>query len=193
MIKIGIVGNESSVYIERIVFTLLSLTNLKVITVSAEDYIEKKSALLSEDAVIIVNINSVGINIVEKFNILILNAENNYIYQNQIVSLQDSVDYLILDADQLEVINHFDSVRANLITCGFNQKACITTSSIISSEYETILVCIQRAFRSINNKYIDQQEFSVDIMPFGDNNIFNILSAIACVLICGVKIESISE
>ncbi|MDR2940480.1 MAG: hypothetical protein LBV08_09205 [Clostridiales bacterium] len=191
MIKIGIIGDGASVYIEKIIFTLLSLTGLKVHSVLDSDYGEL-GQYPSYD-VLIVNIDPIRAEIIEKFNVLVLNAENNYVYQNKLVSCLGEDDFLVLNADQKDVFNNISAIKANLITCGFNQKACITTSSIINSEYDTVLVCIQRAFKSINNKYIGQQEFSVNITSFKDNSIFNILSAIACILICGVEIDSISD
>ena len=197
MITIGIPDVKSLVLSKNLIKTLLELGNLTVEVIDIKDY-DINNISADADVVILVFTDKDHITN-NPLNILVLNAENNYVHQNRLMGLMRNADYLIVDSDNRDLMNSLNFIRSImnfngvLITCGFNAKACVTTSSVIGSEYETIQVCIQHSFRTINNKIIDEQEFSLNISETSnDFNIFSILSGVISVLICGVNIKNIS-
>jgi len=66
-------------------------------------------------------------------------------------------DYLVVNADDRAIFPLLASSEAKLITYGFNNKACITASSVTD---DGVQVCIQRAFYGIDGAEKLPQEFS---------------------------------
>jgi len=65
--------------------------------------------------------------------------------------------YLVVNADDKEIFPYLSPRRAKLITYGFNNKACITASSITD---DGLHVCIQRSFSTLDGATRDPQEFA---------------------------------
>lgn len=192
MIKIGIFGGKEARTTRDIINSFLSIANLRIKNIDTDKTpMEKNIALEKEIDVVVYLIESVKFIPIENFNILIINVDNNFEYISNLIEKQTVNDFLIINADNKDIYNYLTNNKSNLITCGFNSKSVITTSSIVDAEYKIIQVCIQRAFKTINKKTIDQQEFSVNISS-KDNNLFSLLSSVTTVLLCDIKIESIS-
>ena len=67
-------------------------------------------------------------------------------------------NYLVVNADDKQIFPYLSSKQAKLITYGFNNKACITASSVTDNGLQ---VCIQRAFMTIDGDMLDPQEFAI--------------------------------
>ena len=65
--------------------------------------------------------------------------------------------YLVVNADDKAIFPYLTAQPARLITYGFNNKACITASSITD---EAMHICIQRAFTGLDGTMCDPQEFA---------------------------------
>ena len=185
MIKIGVFGSSESKIIKDIIITLINLTDMSIEEVKEEDYCNDKNYNVD---IVIVFLDAEDTKIEERFNILLLNAEKNYVHQNKLIHKLETEDFLIIDADNSNLFNNIIFGNGTVITCGFNHKACVTTSSVIDNQQKIIQICIQRSFKTIKNKMINQQEFSVNLTN-SDENVYNILSAVTAVLICGINIE----
>ena len=67
-----------------------------------------------------------------------------------------SDDFLIVNADDKEIIPMLENFRAKLITYGFNNRACITASSVTN---DGVQVCIQRVFLGLDGAEREPSEF----------------------------------
>ena len=76
----------------------------------------------------------------------------------ELVPRMTQKDYLVVNADDRAIFPYLSARKAKLITYGFNNKACITASSVTD---EGLQVCIQRTFTALDGKQHDPQEFAV--------------------------------
>ena len=83
-------------------------------------------------------------------------------------------DYLIVNADEKEILPILKNACAKLITYGFNTRTCITASSVTE---DSLHVCIQRGFRGADGTDREPSEFSAKMNP-GENAI-SVLGAAA--------------
>lgn len=191
MVKIGVIDDLNMYYTNDLLLTLLKIARLKIAT-SYEQYQSIIDSRKDVDILLIsLNANLINSSIInkEKFNILILNAENNNV--QSLVNRLSEKDYVIANIDNLNTLKKLENTKAMIITCGFNSKAAITLSSVIDNNYKTIQVCIQQPFKTLNNKVIDQQEFSLNISGY-ESDLFRVLSAVVTILICDVPINTIT-
>ena len=75
---------------------------------------------------------------------------------SRIIPALEQEDYLIINSDDKEIFPLLSKNKAKLITYGFNNRACITASSVTD---ENLQVCIQRAFYGIDGEEREPQEF----------------------------------
>ena len=75
----------------------------------------------------------------------------------ELIPKMSAENYLVINADDKAIFPYLSHNCARTITYGFNNRACITASSI--SE-EGLQACIQRAFTSIDGYQRDPQEFT---------------------------------
>jgi hypothetical protein len=73
-------------------------------------------------------------------------------------------DYLIVNADDADILPALGQTRARLITYGFNPRACITASSVTE---DGLQVCIQRSFVDMEGNTRGPQEFSAPVTSLG--------------------------
>jgi len=66
-------------------------------------------------------------------------------------------EYLVVNADDKNIFPYLAPRRAKLITYGFNNKACVTASSITD---DGLHICIQRSFTTLDGATHDPQEFA---------------------------------
>lgn len=65
--------------------------------------------------------------------------------------------YLVVNADDKTIFPYIVPANAKVVTYGFNNKACITASSISD---DSLQICIQRGFTALDGAIKDPQEFS---------------------------------
>ena len=89
--------------------------------------------------------------------------------------------YLVVNADDKEIFPYLSPRSARLITYGFNNKACVTASSVTD---DGLHVCIQRSFDTLDGTTRDPQEFAA---PVGVSSVSpeTALGAAAVWAICG--------
>ena len=80
----------------------------------------------------------------------------------ELVPRMTSEDYLVVNADDKAIFTYLSPNQARLITYGFNNKACITASSVSD---DGLHVCIQRGFPALDGGQQDPQEFAAPIGP----------------------------
>ncbi len=156
MVNVGIIGESS---IEKILCGLF------------EGICEKAN---------VTTINNCNVNY--HFEVL---AINDFIGKiDKYVSALTNNDVLIINADNKEINGILHLNRAIVITYGYNNKACITCSSITESD---VTICVQRSFPALNGDVVEPREFVIKIQS-QNISIHNILSAAAIALVSGVGI-----
>ena len=75
----------------------------------------------------------------------------------ELIPKVSSDGYLVVNADDKAIFPYLSGGSAKLITYGFNNKACITASSVT---HDGLQVCIQRGFTALDGTQQDPQEFA---------------------------------
>ena len=112
-----------------------------------------------------------------KINVLIA-AEASPVIAAILPSLS-SDDFLIVNADDQTIFPLLEKSKAKLITYGFNNRACITASSVTS---DGVQVCIQRGFKGIDGAECEPHEFAARTGR-GENSMSVLAAAAAWVVI----------
>ena len=111
-----------------------------------------------------------------KVNVLVA-SEASPVLADVVPSLE-SEDFLIVNADDKNIFPLLDKISTNknakLITYGFNNRACITASSVTNDDVQ---VCIQRGFTGIEGAEREPHEFSARV--FDGENSMSVLGAAA--------------
>lgn len=118
----------------------------------------------NKNKIVLININKKSIENLKsvKFDVIIL-MENLEKLENEIINIEEickDIKYLIVNSDIEQKSKEISKVKANIITCGLNQKSTVTFSSITD---ENILVSVQRSFENKNNKLIEVGEYNIKI------------------------------
>ena len=92
--------------------------------------------------------------------------------------------FFIMNPDQKEILACAANSRSLLITYGFNNKVCVTASSVMENEMQ---ICIQRELPTFTGKAVDQQEFGVS-MDTENHSPENLLAAITAALVAGIEV-----
>ncbi|MCL2403912.1 MAG: hypothetical protein FWC92_00050 [Defluviitaleaceae bacterium] len=100
---------------------------------------------------------------------------------SELVPKMTPESYLVANADDKEIFPYLSPRRARLITYGFNNKACVTASSVTD---DGLHICIQRSFTTLDGTTRDPQEFAA---PIGSKPVSpeTALGAAAAWAICG--------
>ena len=90
-------------------------------------------------------------------------------------------DYLIINADSKAIFPIIKGSHARLVTFGFNNKACVTASSVSDS---LLQVCIQRGIRTLSGAIREPQEFSAPCPTPVNASV--VLGAVTAGIVCDV-------
>jgi hypothetical protein len=85
-----------------------------------------------------------------------------------------SDDFLIVNSDDKNIFPLPENVPAKLITYGFNNRACITASSVTN---DGVQVCVQRGFKGMDGVEREPHEFAARVS--GCENSMSVLGAAA--------------
>lgn len=97
--------------------------------------------------------------------------------------------FLIVNSDEKPVLKRLNKENAeNVITYGFNNKACVTASSVGDKAFS---FCVQRAFSTFSGNTVVQQEFTVNIPPKSPNDIYAVLAAVTTAIIGDIKTDAV--
>ena len=124
-----------------------------------------------------------------KLDILIINDPSQITCFKSQPFIINQNGIILLNIDKEEKIELKNKTPFYVITFGFNQKATITVSSLLSRTSNILQVSIQRTIPTLTDKVILEQDFTVNTQ--NNNNILSILSAIGAILLSGVDIENI--
>jgi len=92
--------------------------------------------------------------------------------------------YLLLNADININEDIFKDINIKILTYGLKQKSTIIASSI---EENRIVASIQRAFKNLNGKTIEQQEIPVELTKNSAKEVYNCLMKTAIINILNTK------
>ena len=140
----------------------------------------------------IFNINSRNIENIKniRFETIVINDSINKLLENSkyLEEIIRNAKYLVINTDVVKDISILGGVNKNIITYGLNQKAIITISSV---EDEDIMICIQKSFKDINEKDIEEQEFNIKITKNNLKKLCNTLSIFTVLSIYGKFLKKI--
>ena len=113
-----------------------------------------------------------------KFEIFIIEDSLMNLQENKeyIKDIMKKAKYILLNSDINISEENLKDVELKILTYGLKQKSTITISSI---KQEKILISIQRAFKNLNEKIIEQKEVPVELDVNCDKNIYNLLIKLA--------------
>ncbi|GHU50923.1 hypothetical protein AGMMS49975_02940 [Clostridia bacterium] len=95
-------------------------------------------------------------------------------------SLRES-DIILINSDIRELYECAKGRR--FLTYGFGRGACVSASSIVSSDFgTTVQVCVMRAFRNLSGQKVIEQEFPVTASQ--EIQVSDILASISTFLLC---------
>jgi len=92
--------------------------------------------------------------------------------------------FLIVNPDQKDILAYAANSHGVLITYGFNNKVCVTASSVMENEMQ---ICIQRDLPTLSGRCIEQQEFGVSAHT-DSSGPENLLAAITAALVADVEV-----
>lgn len=140
----------------------------------------------------IFNINNKNIENIKniRFETIVINDSINKLLENSkyLEEIIRNAKYLVINTDVVKDISILGGVNKNIITYGLNQKAIITISSV---EDEDIMICIQKSFKDINEKDIEEQEFNIKIAKNNLKKLCNTLSIFTVLSIYGKFLKKI--
>lgn len=121
-----------------------------------------------------------------EFDILIINNNLKKQSQESLIKSGISSKVTIINSDEKNIYKSLNNSKS-IITYGFNNKACVTASSVSES---SVLFCIQRVLHTLSGNTVVQQEFSISVKDTEDN-IHSILAAVTSALIDDFSVEKI--
>ena len=92
--------------------------------------------------------------------------------------------FFIMNPDHKDILAYAANSHGILITYGFNNKVCVTASSVMENEVQ---ICIQRDLPTISGRNIEQQEFGVSV-DTEHSAPENLLAAITAALVADVEV-----
>ncbi len=107
----------------------------------------------------------------------------------QMFSRLDEKGTAILNVDYNELIQFLEGIKRHVVSYGFNSKASITASSTGDSMSENVfLCCLQRTISARNGKFVEPQEFRINV---GNDSFdaYDILAATTFAVLNGVDIN----
>ena len=140
----------------------------------------------------IININEKNIENMKnvKFDIVIIDEKIDDFLErsNYISNIINSSKYVIVNSDIIKEYEFVNSSVVNMITYGLNKKADFTISSVKDS---TVLACLQKPIRKINNEILEEQEFDIIIKRNNLKKIHNMLPIFIVLCIYGNFLKKI--
>ena len=121
-----------------------------------------------------------------KFEILVIqdSLEKLKEKQNLIIEIVNNAKYLLLNTDTKINEEILKDISATILTYGLKQKATITVSGI---EENQVIISVQRAFKNLKGKLIEQQEIPVKLIKKGTKDLYNSLIKTAIINICTLE------
>lgn len=121
-----------------------------------------------------------------KFEILIIQDSLEKLKEKQeyVRKIVKNAEYVLLNTDLSINEDVFKDINVKILTYGLRQKATIIASSI---EENQVIISIQRAFRNLEGKIIEQQEIPVEIIKNSTKNLYNSLIKTAIINIFNAK------
>ncbi|MDR1559170.1 MAG: hypothetical protein LBS84_05635 [Clostridiales bacterium] len=118
----------------------------------------------------------------------ILTAAGESQIAGRVIDLREN-HFFIMNPDQKDILTLAANSRGLLITYGFNNKVCVTASSVMENE---IQICVQRDLPTLSGGSVEQQEFGVsaDTERRGAENW---LAAITAALVAGIQVMVLNK
>lgn len=115
-----------------------------------------------------------------KFEILVIQNSLDKVDEKKeyVRAIIKNSKYILLNTDKTVNDDIFKDMNVKILTYGLKQKTTITASSI---EEDKVIISIQRGFKNIKGKIIDQQEIPVQLTKNSTINLYNSLIKIGII------------
>jgi hypothetical protein len=91
---------------------------------------------------------------------------------------------LIMNPDYREILGEAPKSPGPVITYGFNNKVCVTASSVSDNEMQ---ICIQRDLPTLDGSHLEQQEFAVAVDTL-EKDPSHLLAALAALMVSNADV-----
>lgn len=108
------------------------------------------------------------------------NKSNTFEKKEVILKIIQKAKYIIINADEEITIEGLESIKANIISYGFNTKSIVTASSV---DDDSMLICLQKEITSRIGNKIEEQEILIPIGQECKANANTIMGVIAILLV----------
>ena len=98
--------------------------------------------------------------------------------QETVAKIIEKTTYFVMDADEPISSKLLETLKANVITYGFNTKSTITASSV---KEDSILICLQRNIQNRFGQKVESQEILIPLSSYHANT--NIIMGIVSILL----------
>jgi hypothetical protein len=92
--------------------------------------------------------------------------------------------FFIINPDQKDIMACAANSQSLLITYGFNNKVCVTASSVMENEVQ---ICVQRELPTLSEGVVEQQEFGTEVDTEKHSSEV-LLAAISAALVADVQV-----
>jgi hypothetical protein len=116
-------------------------------------------------------------------DILVLNGYTDNITTDKWVKKLKRHNIAVINADERMLYNFLPGIRCEVLTYGFNPKACVTASSVTEDTGTAVQVAVLRSFQSLTGDFILQQEFCVGLAQ-RNVNVAEVLASVVVSLLC---------
>lgn len=130
-----------------------------------------------------------------RFGILLyLSGEKKaWLSPNTLDSCLEKHNMVIVNSDDKRIFPPIISPDSTLITCGMNQKASVTISSVTEEMGASrIVCCLQHALQSISGNTLEPQEFLV-AMSGEEQSVSGALAAVATLMATDMEIGALTD
>lgn len=101
---------------------------------------------------------------------------------------------IILNQDDKKLFPFPEPKDSMVITCGMNQKAAVTASSVLDClDYEQIQCCVQKSIKTLTGGEVEPQEFALKVAGITEQSVSGILAAITAMMAVDMEIAEIIE
>ena len=121
-----------------------------------------------------------------KFEIVIIHDSIEKLKEKQeyLKIILKNANYLLLNTDVSINEKKLEDINVKILTYGLKQKSTITASGIGEKQ---AIISLQRGFKNLNGKVIEQQEIPIELMGNSIKDLYNALIKIAIINIFDAK------
>jgi len=213
MLIAGIINHDDSCETANLVSLIMSETGVKVSIVDSKllseldckrisSYINELDKNNTDILLLKINLKDIDKEFLKFINFdIIIHSEKSddlikeehkfaNIWKTRLLSSLKDNGTVIVNIDDSELVEYLQRMKCNIITYGFNSKACITASSIGDTiSNSSFICCQQKIICAKNGKKVEPQEYKIEIENT-DADEYDLLAAASFAIANGIDLNS---